>query len=78
MQEEREGGWGEKQCRSGESCCLCMQITPFPLSESPPALHRFINTHLYPGPAFHLSSLFSTTDEEVCREEEEEEEVGGE
>lgn len=31
----------------------------FRLYESPPALHCFINTHLYPGPPLHLLSPLS-------------------
>lgn len=51
----------------------------FLLYESPPALHCFINTHLYPGPPLRLLSLFPPSDEEERnrRVGEEEEVVGG-
>lgn len=51
----------------------------FLLYESPPALHCFINTHLYPGPPLRLLSLFPPSDEEERnRRVGEEEEVVGE
>lgn len=52
----------------------------FLLYESPPALHCFINTHLYPGPPLLLLSLLTPSDEEERNRgmgEEEEEVVGG-
>lgn len=61
----------------------CSSFPPslFLLYESPPALHCFINTHLYPGPPLLLLSLLTPSDEEERNggvgEEEEEEVVGG-
>lgn len=77
---DREKGIVEVVNLVVSACKSSLAPLSLPLYESPPALHCFINTHLYPGSPFHLLSLLPPSDEEERNRrkgEEEEVEVGG-